>query len=123
MSTFPDVAVFGEALFDMIQQPDNSFLPFIGGSPYNVARSFVRQGLACTYLSPVSTDDLGQKIYQSALDDGIKLPDSYRSTKNTSLALVYKDEKGKPSYRLYRKGVADLAVSYTHLTLPTNREV
>ena len=55
MNTIPNVAVFGEALFDMIQQPNNSFLPFIGGSPYNVARSFVRQGLACTYLSPIST--------------------------------------------------------------------
>ena len=111
MSTLPNVAVFGEALFDMIQQPDNSFLPFIGGSPYNVARSFVRQGLACTYLSPISTDDLGEKIYQSAQDDGISLPDNYRSDKNTSLALVYKDEQGKPSYRLYRKGVADLDVT------------
>jgi fructokinase len=105
------VAVFGEALFDMIQQDNGDYRPFIGGSPYNVARSFVRQGLFCNYLSPISTDSLGEKIYQSALDDGIQLPVDYRSSKNTSLALVYKDDAGKPSYRLYRKGVADLDVT------------
>lgn len=115
MNMFSRVAVFGEALFDLLQQADNSFQPFIGGSPYNVARSFVRQDLKCTYLSPISTDDLGQRIYQSALSDGIDLPDNMRSEKNTSLALVYEDPQGKPSYRLYRKGVADLDVTQTSL--------
>ena len=39
------VAVFGEALFDMIQQQDGSYHPFVGGSPFNVARGFVKQGI------------------------------------------------------------------------------
>lgn len=122
MSNNLNVAVFGEALFDMIQQNDGGFLPFIGGSPYNVARSFIRQGLACSYLSPISTDELGEQIFQSALAEGIKIPDNYRSSRNTSLALVYKDNSGKPSYRLYRKAVADLDVTPEKLlnALPEN---
>ncbi|MCP4862515.1 MAG: carbohydrate kinase [Pseudomonadota bacterium] len=121
----PSVAVFGEALFDMIEQADGTYLPYIGGSPYNVARSFIRQGLDCSYLSPISTDKLGNKIYQSALDEGINLPPDFRSERNTSLALVYKDEQGKPSYRLYRKAVADLDVTPEKLlaALPDNLKV
>ncbi|MCX2835467.1 carbohydrate kinase family protein [Microbulbifer thermotolerans] len=107
----PKVAVFGEALIDMIQQSTGEYQPYIGGSPYNVARSFVRQGLDCYYLSPISTDLMGEKILDSAREDGIKIPENYRSQRNTSLALVYKDHDGKPSYRLYRKGVADLDVT------------
>ena len=110
-----NVAVFGEALFDMIQQENGDYRPYIGGSPYNVARSFARQGLSCSYLSPISTDFLGDKIFQSVNDDGITIPEHNRSPRTTSLALVYKDEEGKPDYRLYRKQVADLDISVEKL--------
>jgi len=105
------VAVFGEALFDMIEQEDGNYCPFIGGSPYNVARSFSRQGLDCTYLSPISNDEFGEKILTSVIEEGIKIPVNNRSDKTTSLALVYKDKNGNADYRLYRKAVADLDIS------------
>ena len=111
----PNVAVFGEALFDMIQQDNSDFRPYIGGSPYNVARSFARQNLNCTYLSPISTDDFGEKIYQSVHEDGINFNPANRSPRVTSLALVYKNTDGKPDYRLYRKGVADLDIDAERL--------
>lgn len=109
--TYPKVAVFGEALIDMIQQKDGSYQPYIGGSPFNVARSFVKQGIECTYLSPISTDLMGETIYASVVKEGVKVPPNNRSEKNTSLALVYKNAEGKPSYRLYRKAVADLDIT------------
>ncbi|GAC13879.1 carbohydrate kinase family protein [Aliiglaciecola lipolytica] len=105
------VAVFGEALFDMIQQQDGSYHPFVGGSPFNVARGFVKQGIECTYLSPISTDYLGEKIFNAVAEEGINVPADNRSARNTSLALVYKADDGKPSYRLYRKSVADLDIT------------
>ena len=46
------VAVFGEALFDLIEAPAGDIIACIGGSPFNVARSFVRQGVPCTYVAP-----------------------------------------------------------------------
>jgi fructokinase len=109
------VAVFGEALFDMIEQENGDYRPFIGGSPYNVARSFSKQGLDCSYLSPISTDTFGDKIYQSAVEEGINIPTDNRSFQATSLALVYKNEQGNPDYRLYRKSVADLDINAQQL--------
>ena len=109
------VAVFGEALFDMIEQKNGDYRPFIGGSPYNVARSFSRQGLDCNYLSPISNDSFGDKIYNSASIENIRMPQNNRSFQATSLALVYKNEQGNPDYRLYRKSVADLDISADRL--------
>tara|TARA_R110000803_G_scaffold76020_5_gene140486 strand:- start:57420 stop:58358 length:939 start_codon:yes stop_codon:yes gene_type:complete len=105
------VAVFGEALFDMIEQENGDYRPFIGGSPYNVARSFSRQGLDCSYLSPISNDIFGDKIYKSAVEEGIDIPANNRSFQATSLALVYKNSQGNSDYRLYRKSVADLDIN------------
>lgn len=109
------VAVFGEALFDMIEQEDGNYCPFIGGSPYNVARSFSKQGLDCTYLSPISNDEFGEKILTSVVEEGIHIPADNRSDKTTSLALVYKDKNGNADYRLYRKAVADLDITVDKL--------
>jgi fructokinase len=119
------VAVFGEALFDMIEQEDGNYSPFIGGSPYNVARSFSRQGLDCTYLSPISNDEFGEKILTSVVEEGIHIPSNNRSDKTTSLALVYKDKQGNADYRLYRKSVADLDISVDKLleTLPQDLDL
>ena len=83
------VAVFGEALFDMIEQNSGKFAPHIGGSPYNVARSFARQGLSCLYLSPISIDNLGDRIFNSVQKEGIQLPVGNRSSRPTSMALVF----------------------------------
>ncbi|XOV78054.1 MAG: carbohydrate kinase family protein [Aestuariibacter sp.] len=119
------VAVFGEALIDLIQQENGDYRPFIGGSPFNVARGFVRQGLDCQYLSPVSTDHFGSQIFQSIADEGISIPENNRSAKVTSLALVYRDEQGQPDYRLYRNDVADLDVTAAQLLamLPPDLEL
>ncbi len=108
-------AVFGEALFDLIEQPSGAILPFIGGSPFNVARSFAKQNVAVSYLSPISTDEYGKRIHDYAIQENIKLPVNNRSDLPTSLALVYKDESGQPDYRLYRKGIADLDASFDKL--------
>ncbi len=105
------VGVFGEALIDLIQQPSGEYLPFVGGSPFNVARSFARQGLNTSYLSPISNDEMGGQIYKMACNESIKIPNGNRSPKVTSLALVYKDSNGQPDYQLYREGVADLDVT------------
>jgi fructokinase len=119
------VAVFGEALFDMIEQEDGNYCPFIGGSPYNVARSFSKQGLNCSYLSPISNDVFGEKIFNSVVEEDISIPSNNRSDKATSLALVYKDAQGNADYRLYRKSVADLDISVDKLlnTLPQDLDL
>lgn len=105
-----NVAVFGEALFDLIEGENEAIQAYIGGSPFNVARSFARQGLSCSYLSPISLDRYGDKIVGEANRETILLPDNNRVNSPTSLALVYKNEKGLPAYTLYRQGIADLCI-------------
>jgi fructokinase len=104
-------AVFGEALFDLIEQDENLLKAHIGGSPFNVARSFIKQGVNTTYVSPISTDRYGERIFTYALQEGINIPANNRSSLPTSLAIVFTDDKGQPDYSLYRKHVADVDIT------------
>jgi fructokinase len=106
----PKAAVFGEALFDLIEQTESQLRAHIGGSPFNVAQSFARQNIDICYLSPISKDVYGTRLQKFAIEEGITLPEHNRSDLPTSLALVYKDEHGQPDYCLYRRHIADLDI-------------
>lgn len=108
-------AIFGEALFDLIEHKLDHLQAHIGGSPFNVARSFARQAIDTHYLSPISTDRYGDRLHAYALAEGMHLPKNNRSFLPTSLALVYTDENGQPDYRLYRKHIADLDIDSSTL--------
>ena len=108
-------AVFGEALFDLIALNDEQLSAHIGGSPFNVARSFAKQELETYYLSPLATDRYGDRLYDYAVAEGIQLPADNRSFLPTSLALVYTDAEGQPDYRLYRQSIADLDIDAQRL--------
>jgi fructokinase len=85
----PVIGVVGEALIDLIVQPDGDFRPHLGGSPYNVARA----------------------LEAALLSEGVTLPAEHRSGRPTSLAVVEVDDAGQPSYSLYREGIADRDVT------------
>jgi len=106
----PKAAVFGEALFDLIEQTEGRLNSYIGGSPFNVAQSFARQNIDISYLSPISNDIYGNRLLKFARQEGMSLPEHNRSNLPTSLALVFKDEYGQPDYCLYRKHIADLDI-------------
>jgi fructokinase len=101
--------ILGETLMDCIMQPNGSFIPHEGGSPYNVARAIALQGGEVTFFPPISSDDLGNKLRGLLLKDGVKLgmPANHLPT---SLAVV-SVLNGQPSYQFYREGVADRAFS------------
>ncbi len=101
------VVVLGEALIDFIAGDDGRYQPFPGGSPYNVAIGLARQGVDVSYVSPLSDDVFGDQLRRSLLAERVALPSVRRSTCPTSLAMVTVDDKGMPTYRLYRHGIAD----------------
>ncbi len=109
------VAVLGEALIDFIVGDDGAYRPHLGGSPYNVAIGLARQGASASYLSPFSDDTFGDQLHDSLVAEGVVVPHSRRSLWPTSLALVTIDEKGLPSYRLYREGIADKDTSFEEI--------
>jgi fructokinase len=100
------VVVAGEALIDLIQGPDRSLVPHLGGSPWNLARALGRLGCEVSYFNPLSTDDFGEQLAQ-ALQDSRVLCMGGRTQRPTSLAVVKVDAQGHPDYAFYREGVAD----------------
>lgn len=119
------VAVLGEALIDFIVGEDGAYRPHLGGSPFNVAIGLARQGVSVSYLSPFSDDTFGDRLRDALVAEGVQVPNKRRSLWPTSLALVTIDEKGLPTYRLYREGIADKDTSYEEIeaNLPANLEV
>ena len=99
------VWVLGEALMDCVAQPDGSLRPFMGGSPFNMARAAALRGASVGYLNPLSTDQFGLQMAAQLTRDGVQLL-APASRLPTSLAVVQLSH-GQPSYGFYREGVAD----------------
>ena len=97
--------VLGEALMDCVSQPDGSLRPFMGGSPFNLARSAALRGAPVGYLNPLSSDHFGLQMQDQLTRDGVQLLQP-ASRLPTSLAVV-QINKGQPSYGFYREGIAD----------------
>jgi fructokinase len=109
------IATAGEALIDLVAQPDGRMLPCLGGAVYNVARALALQGAATTYLNPFSSDRLGRQLAARMLADGVVLGQPEPVKAVTSLAVVGLDEHGHPDYAFYRQGVADRAITAASL--------
>ena len=110
------VATAGEALIDMIRNPDGRFEPCIGGAVYNLTRALARQSIETLYLNPLSRDRFGRQLAAGLADDGVVLACPEPVIEVTSLAVVSVNEHGHPDYAFYRQGVADRATSATALT-------
>lgn len=90
---------------DCVAQPDGSLRPFMGGSPFNMARAAALRGASVGYLNPLSTDLFGLQTGAQLARDGVQLL-TPASRLPTSLAVVQLNN-GQPSYGFYREGVAD----------------
>ncbi|KAF3996978.1 PfkB family carbohydrate kinase [Glaciimonas immobilis] len=105
------IATIGEALVDLIEQPDGRFAACLGGSVCNLTLGLARQGLATTYLNSLSEDKFGQKFYSLLSDNGVTLGAHAISGRPTSLAVVSLDAHGSPTYAFHREAVADRDIS------------
>ncbi len=101
------IATIGEALVDLIEQADGRFQACLGGSVCNFTLGLARQGLAATYLNPLSADKFGKKFLSLLSDNGVKFGSPAASPLPTALAVVSLDAHGSPSYAFYREAVAD----------------
>lgn len=97
--------VLGEALMDCVAQPDGSLKPFMGGSPFNLARAAALRGADVSFVNPLSTDNFGDQMRAQLTQDGVK-PLLPATRLPTSLAVV-QIKDGQPSYGFYREGIAD----------------
>ena len=61
------IAILGEAIIDLIPDPDHGYKPYPGGSPYNVAIALARQQQSVSYISPFSEDAFGDLLHLSLI--------------------------------------------------------
>ena len=101
------IATTGEALVDLIEQPDGMFQACLGGSVCNFTLGLARQGLPVTYLNPLSYDKFGKRFFALLTENNVLLGSPDASLLTTSLAVVSLDAKGSPTYAFYRQSVAD----------------
>jgi fructokinase len=101
------VVTYGEALVDMIEMPDGRFAAALGGSVCNFTLAVARQGLAVSYLNPLSKDSFGDGFAAMLGEAGVTLASPRRSSCPTALAVVTLDANRTPSYVFHRQHVAD----------------
>lgn len=110
------IATAGEALIDLIAQPDGRLEPCLGGAVFNLTRAIARQGVGVAYLNPLSVDRFGRQLAQALQRDGVTLARPEPVPEVTALAVVAVDAQGHPDYAFYRQGVADRATDAAALT-------
>jgi len=114
------ILVGGENLIDFVQDAGADGLPRYvanpGGSPYNVAMALGRQEIPVGYLSPISTDSLGDLLAGRLQDDGVQIL-APRVPHPSSLAVVSLSE-GVPTYGFYRENTAERQVFDGSLVAP-----
>lgn len=101
------IAALGEALVDLIQQPDGNFKACLGGSVFNFCIGAARQGLDTAYLNPLSQDRFGQQFVAQLNENKVEMRAGYTSRLPTALAVVSLDADGKPTYAFHHGPVAD----------------
>jgi fructokinase len=116
------IAALGEALVDLIQQPDGNFKPCLGGSVFNFCIGAARQGLDTAYLNPLSQDRFGQQFVTQLDKNKVELRAGYTSQLPTALAVVSLDGEGKPTYAFHHGPVADRDIDLQKVinSLPNN---
>lgn len=104
------IVVAGEALIDQIVQPDGSAIEVPGGSPFNMARTIARLGVAAAFLGCLSTDRLGVRLRRALAEDGVDLSFCTTTDAPTTVALAEVDAHGIASYRFRTAGTSGPAL-------------
>lgn len=111
----PTLAVFGEALIDVIPAGGTRFDGRPGGSPANVAVAAARLGLPTRFVGGLSTDRWGGVLATHLEAAGVDTADAPRPDRPTALAVVALADDGTASYRFLWDDTADRAVSLDDL--------
>lgn len=105
------ISVLGEALVDIIVDPQGEVTSVVGGAPLNTARTIARLGMPATFLGGVSTDAFGNRIMRLLDDDGVVLGLGAQVPEPTTLAIAQIDEHGAATYRFMMEGTSAAAVT------------
>ncbi len=111
------VVSFGEALVDIVNQA-NSFQPFVGGAPANVAVAVSKLGGASHFIGSVGSDLFGDMVVNTLSDHAVDISALRQlSEHSTALAFVSIDEEGERSFSFSRQDTADLRYPLNELPI------
>ena len=65
------IVVGGEALVDLVIDPDGAVTAELGGGPFNAARTIGRLGSDVVFLGAISRDRLGTLLHRQLLADEV----------------------------------------------------
>ncbi len=117
------VIAFGEALVDMLSSRlggrhdgIETFTPYAGGAPANVAVACARLGVPSRFLGMLGEDHFGDFIAAELAAHGVDLSGVVRTREaRTALAFVSRDPLGERTFDFYRPPAADLLYRLEHL--------
>ncbi|WP_338849827.1 carbohydrate kinase [Massilia sp. W12] len=102
----PQVIAVGEALTDMIRQPNHQWLQIPGGAPWNVARTLAAWACRSAFAGAVSSDLFGDEIIKASRNAGLDLRFMQKVTRPPLLAFVH--QVAPPDYFFAGGDSADL---------------
>lgn len=122
------VIAFGEALVDMLSSrlgdaaegPETAapetFTPYAGGAPANVAVACARLGVPSRFLGMLGEDHFGDFLAGELAAHGVDTSGVVRTREaRTALAFVSRDGEGERTFDFYRPPAADLLYRLEHL--------
>ncbi|WP_203433190.1 carbohydrate kinase family protein [Jiangella asiatica] len=101
------IIVSGEALVDLVADPDGRYRAVPGGSPANVAVGLARLGAPTQLLARLGTGAFGQVVRDHLVANGVGLDHAVDTADLTTLAVVSLDGEGRAAYDFYAEGTAD----------------
>ncbi|NUT05344.1 MAG: carbohydrate kinase [Hamadaea sp.] len=96
----PSAVVLGEALVDLLEQPDGSFRPAVGGAPLNVAVGLARLGTPTQLVTGVGTDPFAVSILDLLVGSGVS-PVAVAAVPGPTPLAVASFQGVEPSFSFY----------------------
>ena len=106
------IVVGGEALVDLVIDPDGGVTAKLGGGPFNAARAIGRLDSPVAFLGALSRDRFGTLLHRQLLADGVDDSLIQFTQLPTTLASAELDVHGTASYHFY---IAETAAPNLHL--------
>src|SRR6187401_1361607 len=105
------IVVAGEALIDILVQPDGRLTAVPGGGPFNTARTIGRLGGQVAFLGRLSTDRFGGILRDGLTESRVDLSLAEATDAPTTLAIAELDDAGAASYRFHTTDTSAAALS------------
>ena len=100
------IAVAGEALVELVLEPEGHTTPRLSGGSFNAARTLGRLGLRPVFIGRVSRDTYGIALRDELKGSGVLVDGILATDAPTTFARVELDRDGAASYRFYIDGTS-----------------